>query len=290
MENNQTSADATSDKAIELFESSAKENGQSWWEAPALMQALGYKDLKTFSQVINEAIGSCMRLGVSVSDTFQQVGVVSDGATVQSFKMNRFGCYLVAMHADVKKEEVLRVRGYLAAFAAAIAERQFADNSLLRVELRDKLKDGEALMSGVAFAAGVKGTDMAIFKDAGYQGMYNMGRKALLRERGLKIADVIYDYMDVVELAAHNYRVTQTAARIKTRGLRGLAQTSHAAKEVGAKVRHEIIENTGKPPESLPVVENIKQLESGLRKTSKGMKKINAPKKAPGSAQVQHGI
>ena len=53
----------------ELFEQSAIENGQPWWSAEWLMQTLGYKDHKAFSNVINDAIGSCMRLGVSVLDT-----------------------------------------------------------------------------------------------------------------------------------------------------------------------------------------------------------------------------
>jgi len=265
------------EEAAGAFEGSAQDDGQNWG-AVWLMSALGYKDFKTFLNVVNESIGSCMRLGVPVQETFQQVTEILDGSTVSSYKLNRFGCYLVAMHADVKKEEVLKIRTYLAAFAAAVAERQFADNSLLRVDLRDKLKDGETLMSGVAFAAGVKGPEMAIFKDAGYQGMYNMGRKALLSNRGLKNTEVLYDFMDVVELAAHNYRVTQTAARIKTHQLRGLNAAASAAKDVGRKVRADIIANTGQRPEALPLAENIKQLESGFRKTSKGMKKINSKK------------
>lgn len=269
----------SAEQTVEFFENSARQNGQTWWHAHWLMGTLGYKDFKTFLKLVNEAIGSCMRLGVCVAETFQQIDETVDGQSCSSYRMNRFGCYLVVMHADIKKEEVLRIRGYLAAFAAAVAERQFDNDALLRVELREKLKDGEALMSGVAFRAGLKDMEMAIFKDAGYQGMYNMPRRELVRLRGLNVKDILYDYMGVVELAAHNYRVTQTAERIRTRGLHGLHPAKNAAFDVGKKVRADIIENTGVSPECLSVEENIKQVESGLRKTSRNMKKVDDSKR-----------
>ena len=260
------------------FEEFAHENGCTYWDARWLMERLGYKSYSSFLKVINESIGSCMRLGVNVADSFRQCNIHSAEGEVESFKLSRFACYLIAMHADPKKDEVRQMRVYLAAYAAMCAERTFDENALLRVEMRDRLKDGESLMSAVAFEAGVPGVDMGLFKDAGYQGMYNMGRKALLQRRGLAAKDVIYDYMGVVELAANNFRVTQTASRIKSRNLKGLNATSQAAKEVGSMVRREMMTNGGTAPESLPVEENIKQLHTGLRKTSRAMSKLDAKK------------
>lgn len=270
-------ADQTHNSEVVPFEEFAKENGQTYWDSMWLMETMGYKSQPAFRKVINDAIASCMHLDIDVADTFRQYKLQTPEGMVDSYKLNRFACYLIVMHADHNKPQVQRLKVYLAGYAAILAEQNFSDDLLERVQLRERLKDGEALMSGAAYRAGVQGPDMGIFKDAGYMGMYNMSCKQLLARRGLKRGEVAYDYMGTVELAANNFRVTQTAERIKNRGLQGLNQTKQAAKEVGEMVRREMVHN-GTVPERLPIEENVKKIQSKLRATSKKMKKLDCPK------------
>jgi DNA-damage-inducible protein D len=267
--------------SIEKFEADCRENGVRFWYAHEFMRSLGYDSWSSFKRVITKAMGSCARLGIDPTDSFVPATCVDNGKEISTYKLSRFACFLVSMNADSGKPEVAKAKTILAAIADKLIEERIAETDLGRIETREDLKLAERAMTGVAKAAGLeRQLDYAIFKDAGFRGMYNMSISDLSRRKGIDPSKTMYDFMNLEELAGNLFRVTQTTARVKTRGVQGLDALKFTAKIVGKEVRTMMIQNSGIAPEELPIGENIKTVQSRLKSASRAMKKFDAKKKA----------
>lgn len=265
--------------SIQAFEESGRQNGIRYWYAHELMTSLGYQSWQSFQSVINKAMGACTRLEMDPSECFLPEMVEMDGRQVRSFRLTRFACLLVTMSADSKKPEVAQAKVILAGIADKLIEREIKSSDLGRLETRQDLKLAEKLMSGIAQTAGLQTTEFGIFKDAGFRGMYNMGLKDLGKRKGLPDGKVLYDFMDLEELAGNLFRVTQTAARIKNKGVQGLSHLASTAKDVGAEVRKIMVDNSGVAPETLALTDDVGEVRKGLRKVDREMKKLDKPGK-----------
>lgn len=266
---------------IQKFESLAKENGVRYWNARDFMIELGYDTWTSFQQVVNRAMASCAQLGIDITEVFIPLNYVDDeGKQLSSFKLTRFACLLVTMHADSKKPRVSQAKVALAGIADAIISQRIDTHLLERIEIRDELKQGESIMSGAAKAAGLEPHQFGIFKDAGIRGMYNMSLAQLVSYKGGPAGKTLYDFMGKTELAANLFRVTQTAERINNQGSKGLRDVTNAARLVGEEVRDVMLRSSGVPPENLPIEEDISKVKSRLKSTQKQMHKLdnNKPK------------
>lgn len=266
---------------IEAFEQSAHQNGVRYWVAHEFMGALGYESWSSFQQVINKSMASCAALGVAIPEVFISDTFVEDGKEVATYRLTRFACFLVTMHADSKKPQVAQAKTVLAAIADALVEQQIQRDALERIEVREELKGGESIMSAAAHQAGLKSTEFGIFKDAGFRGMYNLSLQQLIRHKGAAVEKgrTLYDFMGKTELAANLFRVTQTAERIKNVGATGVTQLSNTAQEVGKEVRGIMLRSSGIAPESLPLEEDLTKIKGRLKSANKEMKKLDAPPK-----------
>lgn len=266
---------------LETFEESARQNGVRYWCAHEFMRTLGYETWPAFSKVINKAMASCASLGVAINEVFIPGAVYENGKEIQSFRLTRFACFLVTMHADSKKPQVAQAKTVLAAIADALVEQQIQQGAFERIEIRDELKGGENTMSAIAKSAGLQNTEFGIFKDSGFRGMYDMSLQQLQRHKGasLEKGRTLYDFMGQTELAANLFRVTQTAERIKNTGAKGLNQLSRTAKDVGKEVRDVMLRSSGVAPENLPLEEDIGQVKKRIKSAHKQMSKLDAPKK-----------
>ncbi|WP_314324433.1 damage-inducible protein D [Comamonas aquatica] len=266
---------------LDHFENTARQNGVRYWYAHEYMRELGYESWQAFHGVILKAQASCARLEM---DTFAEF--IPDtyldpfsGAQTRTVKLTRFGCLLVAMHADERKPEVAAAKIALATIADRLISARLSQGDLGRIETRDDLKAAELALASAAKGAGVQNHEHAFFKDAGIRGMYNRSLQELKQMRGLGEKDTAYDFMGLTELAGNLFRVTQTAERLKQTPNIGLRNAQRTAHTVGAEVRGMMIHNSGKPPEALPVETNIKDVKRQLRNTAKEMKKLDAPPK-----------
>ncbi|MCU1308337.1 MAG: hypothetical protein JWN45_3032 [Acidobacteriaceae bacterium] len=259
------------------FEDAAKENGTTSWDAYVLMRKLGYESYTSFSGVINKAIASCAQLGIQIHDAFVPSNTIIDGKDVPSYKLSRFACFLTSMHADDKKREVAAAKVYFAAIASSLIEKAIADDDLQRLEVRDEIRSGEKLLSGVAKDAGINVNGYAFFKDAGIRGMYNMSLKELVLRKGIP-EGTLYDFMGTTELAGNYFRITQTKERIRSKGIRGQAALEATAKDIGKSVRKTMIENSGVAPERLPISEDLNRVKKRLKIANRGMKKLDKSK------------
>jgi DNA-damage-inducible protein D len=265
--------------SIEKFEQSRKENGVVYWDARQFMRDLGYETWTSFQAIITKAMGSCTKLGIDPTESFLPASVIEDGKPQKSYKLTRFACFLISMHADSKKTEVAQAKTVLAAIADKLIAEKIQENDLARIEAREDLKEADKLMSAAGKAGGlVNGDDYAIFKNAGFLGMYNMSLKALLQKKGLPDGERLYDYIGLTELAGNLFRVTQTTEVIRSQKLKGLNNLKYTAEKVGADVRKMMIANTGAPPEALPIENKVTEVRKKLNKTHREMKKLDKAK------------
>jgi DNA-damage-inducible protein D len=265
--------------SIQKFEDAGRENGMRFWYAHEFMKALGYDSYSAFRRVITRAMVACGHLGIDPTEAFTPTTVTKDGQEIRTHKLTRFACFLVSMHADSRKQQVAKAKAVLAAIAAQLIEEHIDDHDLGRIEAREDLKLAERVMSGTAQSAGIRGGDFAIFKDAGFRGMYNMPLRKLMRHKGVDAGRTLYDFMGLEELAGNLFRVTQTAARVRNQNLRGLSSLSQTAQDVGSEVREIMVRHSGVPPEALPIEEPISNVKRRLKATARAMGRLDSPKK-----------
>ncbi|MCA9708026.1 MAG: hypothetical protein KDK70_19390 [Myxococcales bacterium] len=268
---------SNSDSQLAHFEDGVQENGNSWWSARWLMSRLDYSTWSSFKNVIGRAIQTCVNLNLDVTENFLPNPRQVNGRREEDYKLSRFACFLIANVADPKKPAVEATKAYLASIAAAAIDLN--PDLLERIRERELLSVGEKAMSSAASRAGVRPDQIALFKDHGYRGMYNMSLRKLREHKGLDLnnSNTLYDYMGLSELAANSFRVTQTTERLKQYPRSGPKHANQVAHDVGAKVRSMMVADGGTPPEDLPLEEHINKGKKVLKTTSRQMAKLDEP-------------
>lgn len=265
---------------LQTFEGLAKENGIRYWDARDFMASLGYDSWSSFKSVIKRAMGSCAHLDIGIDDCFIGKTILVDGKPLDTYKLTRFACLLVTMHADSKKPEVAQAKVALAAIAEALIEDSISTAALERIEIRTELKAGVTIMTDAAKHAGLQGAqDYAIFQDAGMRGMYNMSLADLIAHKGAPKDKTLFNYMGKTELAANLFRVTQTAERINNNKLRGLRRVAATASDVGVEVRQVMLKSSGVAPEDLSIEEDVKAVSQRIKTTQRKMTRLDTKQK-----------
>jgi len=108
-------------------------------------------------------------------------------------------------------------------------------------------------------------------------GLYGgLKQEAIHRQKGLKKSQKILDHMGSTELAANLFRATQAEEKLRRDEIKGKVAANRTHYEVGVKVRRTIRELGGTMPETLPVAESIKKIET---KQQKRLGKAGTPAK-----------
>ena len=200
------------DEKGDNFEGSGQENGTRYWWARDFMAMLGYEVFDTFEKAINRASKACLTLNSPLADAIQQTDREVDGRTCRDYKLSRFGCYLVAINADVKKPQVAAAQAYFITLAEAFRQYLQHGDGVERVLIRDDITERERVLSGVVHQAGIE--NYAYFQSAGYRGLYNMNLGKIREMRGIERGRSPLDFMGRTELAANLFRITQTEETI----------------------------------------------------------------------------
>ena len=243
--------------------------GNEYWRARDLQALLGYAEWRNFAEVIEKARTACETLGVDPSNQFvattKKVTVGSGGVVeVEDFFLSRYAAYLVAMNGDPKKSQIAYAQAYFAVQTIRQEQTDQLTDEEKRLQLRARVKDANKKLNSAAKTAGV--INYAFFHDAGYRGLYDMSLADVKRKKGITAKEDLLDVAGRVELAANEFRITQTEERLKRENVRGQDAASQVHKEVGRKVRKAIADIGGTMPENLPAETHIKKLTAKRKK------------------------
>jgi DNA-damage-inducible protein D len=247
------------------------EHGAEYWSARELQPLLGYNQWRGFDNAINKAVTSCKQSGNTPDYHFAHVRKPITGGKgavqlVDDYNLSRFACYLIAQNGDPRKPEIAHAQKYF----AIQARRQEISDALLadveRLEIRKQTGEEFKALSGAARDAGVNDRMFGIFHDAGYKGLYGgLGRDAIKKRKSIPEKENLMDRMDTTELAANQFRMTQTRDKLARERINDQQTAIRTHKEVGEEVRTAIKRIGGTLPEDIPPAEHIKHVEKRIK-------------------------
>jgi DNA-damage-inducible protein D len=258
------------DKSFEDYKK-LNEHGAEYWSARDLQPLLGYTQWRRFEDAIKRAITSCKQSGNEPSYHFASSGKMvelgSGGVReVVDYELSRFACYLIAQNGDPKKPEIAYAQKY---FAIQARRQEISDAFLAdieRLEIRKQTAEEFKALSGAARDAGVHDRMFGIFHDAGYKGLYGgLGRDAIKIRKSIPVKENLMDRMDTTELAANQFRMTQTRDKLARERINDQQTAIKTHKEVGEEVRAAIKRIGGTLPEDIPPAEHIKHVEKRIK-------------------------
>ena len=250
------------------FEDMQKHNqhGAEFWTARELQPLLGYDQWRRFEDAVKRAITSCRKSGNDPGHHFASAGKmipIGKGGTrqVKDYSLSRFACYLIAQNGDPRKPEIAEAQKY---FAIQTRRQELSDAlaaDLERLEIRKQTSEEFKALSGAARNAGVQDRMFGVFHDAGYKGLYGgLGNDDIKVRKGIPPKDQLMDRMDTTELAANQFRMTQTREKLAREGIRDQTRAIDAHNQVGKEVREAIRRIGGTLPEAIPPAEHIRQV------------------------------
>jgi DNA-damage-inducible protein D len=251
--------------------------GVEYWAARDIQAILGYVRWENFETAIQRAKEACRSAGQDPHVWFRDAAkpIVSGRGGMQlkgDFFLTRFACYLIAMNGDTAKPEVAMAQAYFAIQTRKQEKLEERTEEERRIEKRRQVADHNKQLAGAAKQSGVDSVRFGIFQDHGYQGLYEMSSRAIKERKGIPIKDNLLDYAGFEELAANDFRITQTARQLVERGVKSERIANEVHYSVGRKVRETIIELGNPTPENLPIEPHIKTLTK---------KKPQKPQKQP---------
>ena len=247
------------------------EHGAEYWSARALQPMLGYSQWRRFEQAIERAITSSSESGNPPEHHFADVGKPITGGKgavqmVDDYQLSRFACYLIAQNGDPRKPEIARAQQY---FAIQTRRQELSDQLTAdreRLELRKQTSEEFKALSGAAQDAGVQSKMFGVFHDAGYKGLYGgLGRESIKQRKSIPEKDNLLDRMNATELAANQFRLTQTRDKLAQDGVRNQSHAIQTHENVGKEVRDAIKRIGGTLPENIPPAEHIKEVEKRVK-------------------------
>jgi len=246
-------------------------NAAEYWNARELQPVLGYRQWRRFAEAVRRAMDSCEASGNKTDYHFAGAGKPIPGGKgavqiVEDFQLSRFACYLIAQNGDPRKPEIANAQKY---FAIQTRRQELSDQLTAdteRLELRKQTGEEFKALSSAARHAGVENRMFGVFHDAGYKGMYGgLGSGAIKIKKGIPEKHGLLDRMNTTELAANQFRMTQTRDKLARDRTRNQPDAIRTHEEVGKEVRDAIKRIGGVLPENLPPGEHIKQIEKRVR-------------------------
>ena len=246
------------------------ENGEEFWYARELMNALEYKKWQKFQNVLYNAKIACEKSGSVVDDHFTQVGKMVDIGSktkrkINDYKLSRYACYLIVQNSDPRKEVVALGQTYFAIQTRRqeLSEKEYSEltEDEKRFYQRSLTKKGNYSLNIAAKKAGVKNFDK--FHNSGYRGLYN-GETAndIAKRKGLRYREDILDNMGSDELIANLFRISQTEQKLRRENVSGESDANKVHYNMGSDIRKFIKNQGGTMPEDMPTPKkSLKELE-----------------------------
>lgn len=244
-------------------------NGNEYWMARDIQSALGYARWEKFRELIGKAQLACESAGVPSGNQFRQTGkmvTIGSGAQRESedWFLSRYACYLIAMNGDSSKREVGFAMTYFAVQTRRQERQDQLTGELKRAVLRNRVKNANKSLNAAAKHSGVQ--KYGVFHDAGFKGLYGgLGKAEIQANKGIPANEDLLDCVGRAELAANEFRITQTEAKLLRDNVRGEEKAIDTHHKVGSEVRATIKTLGGIMPENLPKQPSIKRLAAKVR-------------------------
>jgi DNA-damage-inducible protein D len=245
------------------------QSGNEYWMARDLQAALGYSTWENFEEVIHRAQMACESAGANPADHFREATkVIAAGKGAQmprkDYFLARYACYLIAMNGDPRKPEIATAQVY---FVVQTRKQELQDQLTgeeRRIQLRERVRERNKSLASAAKQAGVQ--KFAVFQAAGYQGLYDLGLADIKRRKGIGKKDDLLDRAGRTELAANEFRITQTEEKLYRDKVNNEPLAIETHRTVGREVRATIKKIGGTMPENLPAEPSIKTLLNKRKK------------------------
>jgi DNA-damage-inducible protein D len=228
-----------------------------------LQPILGYLTWENFAGGIKRAIVSCEKGEQDPNDHFHETTKmveIGSGAmrSVADWFLTRYACYLLAMNGDSSIAEIADAQRYFAIQTRLRELDEALTDEERRGMLRDRVSEGTLDLNSAAKDAGV--LEYGLFHHKGYEGLYGMGLSEIKKRKGLSKKESLYDRSGSEELAANEFRITQTASSLRKNKISGEAAAQNEHFRIGRKVRNAIVEIGNVPPENLPPEPDITKI------------------------------
>jgi DNA-damage-inducible protein D len=196
------------------------DHSAEYWSARELQPLLGYSQWRRFADAITRARVSCEQSGNNAEHHFAGVGKPITGGKgavqmVEDYHLSRFACYLIAQNGDPRKPAIAQAQKY---FAVQTRRQELSDQhaaDVERLELRKQTGEEFKALSGAARQSGVADRMFGVYHDAGYKGLYGgRGMEAIKKRKGIPEKEKLMDRMNATELAANQFRMTQTRDKL----------------------------------------------------------------------------
>lgn len=258
---------------LQSFEALKKtnEHGAEYWSARDLQGLLGYAKWQAFDTAIGRAKQSSEASGNKAeyhfADASKMIGIGKGGQReTADYHLSRFACYLIAQNGDPRKPEIANAQKY---FAVQARRQELSDQlaaDVERLELRKQTAEEFKALSGAARQAGVENRMFGVFHDAGYKGLYGgLGAEEIKTRKHIPEKDALMDRMNASELAANQFRMTQTRDKLARDGTKNQQQAIRAHEQVGKEVRDAIKRIGGDLPETIAPAEHIRSVEKRVK-------------------------
>jgi DNA-damage-inducible protein D len=221
--------------------------GAEYWSARDLAPLLGYTKWERFEGAIKRAMTACEQIGQIVSNHFpgdgKMVNIGSGGQReVKDYFLSRFACYLIAQNGDPRKKEIAEAQAYFAVSTRKHELAQLLENQEERLKLRERVTENNKALAQAASQAGVLSQNFGVFQNAGYKGLYGeLGVVDIKERKQIDQREDLLDRMGRAELAANDFRITQTEDRLRKEGISGQTNAMDVHHEVGKKVRQNLL-------------------------------------------------
>jgi len=249
--------------------------GMEYWSARELAPLLGYTKWERFEGAVKRAMIACTQVGGVVDDHFPATGRtvrLGSGAEreLKDYALSRLACYLIAENGDPRKPEIAQAQVYFVVSTRQNELHQLGEQRDERIRLRERVSENNKKLAEAAHSAGVLSRSFGVFQNAGYRGLYGgLDLGAIKARKGIGGREDLLDRSGRAELAANDFRITQTEERLRKEGIIGQTKAMDTHHEVGQTVRRAIEEIGGTMPEDLSPEHSIKPVIEARRRNRK---------------------
>lgn len=243
------------------------EDGEEYWYARELADALEYASWENFEKVVTKAKVSVKESGSSVENHFHDVmkmvsiGYGNDRA-VNDVKLTRYACYIIAQNGNAaKKPKIAAAQAYFAYQTRKQELSEQREHDMERLIARQKFTESDKRMSEAVLEKGMSGRGLGIIKNSGDKRMFG-GKTTNQMKVQYGITNPrtpLANRMPNVVLAAKSLANEMTATNLENYTIDTFSDVRAENDGNNDEVRKALIER-GIEPEKLPPAEDTDRI------------------------------